>query len=394
MRSPRIPSRNWSGMPFSCWAKSQPGFDAADIELCVAGTATSSYERSQSASDPLQPVVSIASDRSEIPPTPMKIAPAARIAPAAIPAATSADRPRRWSRSASSGTAIVSRMSSATPAYATKTPTSVASSERNSSLRTMIRMPATTSRTARTARQPRLSGTRVASSHACATWARRSTGRSSEDAAAAITPPQTARRSSVVPRSPRNASQIPDTASRPAWSSIPVSTSASAARSPTLARTARSVIATPTTSTASRPSPASRIAPYAQPIAMIRARIGSQRMASASRTRSATGAGRSPSTSSTLFDAGICLASFGWKAWSTPRTVAPMSTSVRVRVSWSPSKTERCMSATPTRKRLWKAPPLMRLEVTLSITGRTATRFGSASTSSSATRIAASSATA
>ena len=84
----------------------------------------------------------------------MKIAPAPRIAAAAMHAAAIADRPRRWSRSASSGTAIVSRISSATPAYATKTPTSVASSERNSSLRTMIRMPAATSRTARTARHP------------------------------------------------------------------------------------------------------------------------------------------------------------------------------------------------------------------------------------------------
>ena len=52
------------------------------------------------------------------------------------------------------------------------------------------------------------------------------------------------------------------------------------------------------------------------------------------------------------------------------------------------------MSAMPARKRLWKAPPLIKLEVTLSITGRTATRFGSAWTSSSATRTAASSATA
>ena len=29
-------------MPFSCCAKFQPGYVAADIELCVAGVATSS----------------------------------------------------------------------------------------------------------------------------------------------------------------------------------------------------------------------------------------------------------------------------------------------------------------------------------------------------------------
>jgi hypothetical protein len=53
-----------------------------------------------------------------IPPTPMKTAPAARMVPPTIAVAINAERPMRWSAAASSCAGSVSRMSSATPAYA------------------------------------------------------------------------------------------------------------------------------------------------------------------------------------------------------------------------------------------------------------------------------------
>ena len=150
----------------------------------------------------------------------------------------------------------------------------------------------------------------------------------------------------------------------------------------------------PTFSAPARRSGESRAAPKAAASATATNRSGSQRAASAIRAKSATGAGAFSFTSSTSAPGGICFASDGCTASRTPRSVVPMSTRVIVTLPASSSNTARWRSLTPARKIPWNAPVLTIPATTLSSTGRTATRSGSACTNSSATLTATSSLTA